>query len=65
MLAAMGSGMVILFAIFLPATFAFLSPSAADLAWGLWAAGAALISGALALHWARTGFDRLFQQLPF
>ena len=65
MLAAMGSGMVILFAIFLPATFAFLSPSTPGLALGLWAAGAALISGALALHWARTGFDRLFRQLPF
>jgi len=65
MLAAMGSGMVVLFAILIPATFAFLSPSRVSLGDGLWAAGTAVAAGGLALYWTRTGFDQLFRQLPF
>lgn len=64
-LAAMGSGMVVLFVILIPATFAFLAPSRLSLELGLWAAGATLSLSALALYWARTGFDQLFRQLPF
>jgi hypothetical protein len=67
MLIALGSGMVILFAILVPAAFAFLAPtmtgSVVDLALG--SAAAALIAGALAVYWARRGFDELFRQLPF
>ncbi len=67
MLAALGSGMVILFSIYLPATFAFLAlaGSSSVLMLGLGSAAAALIAGGLALYLARTGFDRLFRQLPF
>lgn len=67
MLGAMGSGMVILFAILLPATYAILGAtdlvSFLELAVG--AGTAALVSGFLALHWAQTGFDQLFRQVPF
>jgi len=65
MLAAMGSGMVILFAILLPASYAVLVPSPSTVVLGLEAALLAVAVGALALYWARTGFDRLFRELPF
>lgn len=67
MLAALGSGMVILFSIYLPAAFVFLAPasSAFVLSLGAWAVTAALLAGGLALYLARTGFDQLFRQLPF
>jgi len=65
MLAAMGSGMVILFAILLPASYAFLAPSSSTAVLGLEAAVFAVAVGTLALYWARTGFDRLFLELPF
>ena len=65
MLAATGSGMVILFAIVIPAGLALLGVVGNALLLAVAAAGIAGVAGALALHWARTGFDRLFAQLPF
>jgi hypothetical protein len=65
MLGAMGSGMVLLFAILVPASFAFLAPSASTVFLALESATFAVAVGALALYWARTGFDRLFRELPF
>jgi hypothetical protein len=66
MLAAMGSGMALLFAILVPGAYALFStgggPTLALAAWvGLFSLGVAV----LARHWVRTGFDRLFQELPF
>jgi hypothetical protein len=65
MLGAMASGMVLLFAILLPASFAFLNPSPSTAVLALEAATFAVGVGALALYWARAGFDRLFRELPF
>ena len=65
MIAAMGSGMVLLFAIIVPGSLLLVNPG---LDWvprlGLLAAalGVALT---LSVHWVRTGFDRLFRELPF
>jgi hypothetical protein len=64
MLAAMGSGMVLLLVILVPGSIAILSPSAASLALGAWAAAFAIGVGALSLYWARSGFDELFRELP-
>ena len=65
MLAAMGSGMVLLFAIIVPGAIAVEAPFFAVAGPALVTALVAAIAGALALHFARTGFDRLFRELPF
>jgi hypothetical protein len=65
MLAATGSGMVLLFAILVPGTFALLSPSPASLSLGLVSAGLALGVGGIAVAWTISGFRRLLTELPF
>jgi len=65
MLAALGTGMVVLFSFLVPASAAMQSPYSAGLALGLGAAAVAIVAGALAIYLARAGFDRLFRQLPF
>lgn len=65
MLGATGSGMVLLFAIVVPGAIALQDPVGRGLVPAVVAASAALVAGSLALHWARTGFDRLFRELPF
>jgi hypothetical protein len=65
MLGAMGSGMLLLFALLIPGAFALLGgwgPASVGLI--LWIIGFAVAAGALASHWARTGFDRLFREIP-
>jgi hypothetical protein len=65
MLGAMASGMVLLFAILIPASLALLSPSPSTAVLALEAASFAVVVGTLALFWARSGFERLFRELPF
>jgi len=65
MYAAMGSGMVLLFAIVGPGTYALVYPSWASVVLGAGAAGSALVAIGLAYHWASTGFEELFHELPF
>jgi len=66
MLGAMGSGMVILFAVLVPGAFVLLGTwTFASLGLVVWTAGFALAAGLLAAHWVRTGFDRLFREIPF
>lgn len=65
MLAALGSGMVFLFAILLPGAFALLFPSDASLPLGLLCAALAVGVGGLAAAWTVSGFRRLFRELPF
>jgi hypothetical protein len=65
MLAATGSGMVLLFAILIPGTFALLSPSSASVSLGLVCAALAVGVGGLAVLWTVSGFRRLLRELPF
>lgn len=65
MLVAMFSGMIVLFAILLPAMYAVLLPSSSSPGLAVDAVATALLAGGLAFHWARTGFDRLFREVPF
>jgi hypothetical protein len=65
MLAAMGSGMVVLFSILVPGTLAILSPSAGSVLALAWVLAFTLGIGAFALRWARGGFDQLFREIPF
>jgi hypothetical protein len=66
MLGAMGSGMALLFALLVPGAFALLGTwGPASVALTVWTLGFAVVGGALAAHWARTGFDRLFREIPF
>lgn len=65
MLGAMASGMVLLFAILIPASVAFLFPSPSSAILAVDAAALAIAAAGLAFYWARTGFDRLFRELPF
>ncbi|MGA7476544.1 MAG: hypothetical protein WBW47_04915 [Thermoplasmata archaeon] len=65
MLAATGSGMVLLFAILVPGAFALLSPSPSSVPLGLVCAALALGVGGLAVLWTVTGFRRLLTELPF
>ncbi len=65
MLAALGSGMVVLFGFLVPGILAILAvgspaPGLLALAFAI-----ALGIGGFAVYWARTGFDRLFRELPF
>ena len=65
MLVAMGSGMLVLFAVLLPGAFLLLgAPGSAALGLAVWTVGFALTLGGLAAYWARTGFDRLFREVP-
>jgi len=65
MLAATGSGMVLLFAILIPGTFALLYPSSASVPLALLCAALALGIGSLAAYWTVSGFRELFRELPF
>jgi len=64
MLAATGSGMAILFSVVVPGAFALMG-GGATLPALLVAALVALVFGGLAVFWARSGFVRLFRELPF
>ncbi len=59
------SGMSVLFALLLPASVALFGSGAPVLLAALWAIGFSATVGAVARHWSRTGFDRLFRELPF
>ncbi len=64
MLAAMGSGMVVLFAIVVPGALVIAQPSVDPaIRIGL-ALATVVVSSVTAAHWVRTGFDRLFRELP-
>ncbi len=65
MLAAMGSGMVLLFAIVLPGALAIVQPSIDPTVRIGAALSVVVVSSLAAAHWVRTGFDRLFRELPF
>src|SRR5271157_181692 len=65
MLAATGSGMVLLFAILIPGTFALLSPSVASVPLALTCAALAVGVGGLAVLGTYSGFRRLLSELPF
>jgi hypothetical protein len=65
MLAATGSGMVLLFGILIPGTFALLYPSDASLPLALLCAALAIGIGCLAAFWTVSGFRTLFRELPF
>jgi hypothetical protein len=67
MLAALGSGMIVLFAIYVPAAYAFLvaTGTSSELPLVIVSLSIAIVVGALAVYWARTGFDQLFRQIPF
>ena len=65
MLAATGSGMVLLFAILVPGTVALLYPSGLSVPLGLVTVAIAGLSGGIAVHWTRSGFEQLFRALPF
>ncbi len=65
MLVALGTGMLLLFGVVYPGAAAILAGGATATAGALTAAALALGAGAAALHVARTGFDRLFRELPF
>jgi hypothetical protein len=65
MLAATGTGMLLLFAILVPGTLAILIPSASSLPLGFLSAALAVGVGGLAVYWTVSGFRRLFRQVPF
>ncbi|MFI5413470.1 MAG: hypothetical protein ACHQ0I_02635, partial [Candidatus Lutacidiplasmatales archaeon] len=65
MLAATGSGMVLLFGILIPGTFALLAPSSSSIPLGFLCLGMAVGVGGLALYWSISGFRALFRELPF
>jgi len=65
MLGAMGSGMVLLLVIVIPGGVAILSPALGNLGLLAWTAGSIVLLGALAVLWARSGFVRMFRELPF
>jgi hypothetical protein len=65
MLGAMGSGMILLIAIVVPGGVVILSPIFADVGLLAWTLGAVILLGAMAVVWARSGFVRMFRELPF
>ncbi len=65
MLAATGSGMLIVFVVVIPGATALLSTGPAALEGAAFAAVAALTVIAVAWGWARRGFDSLFREIPF
>jgi hypothetical protein len=65
MLAATGSGMVVLFSILVPGALALLLPSPLSIPLGMTTLGLMVAFGGLGVYWTRTGFRALFRQLPF
>lgn len=65
MLAATGSGVVLLFGILVPGTFALLLPSPLSVPLFVVCLAFAAGVGALSLSWTVSGFRELFSQLPF
>jgi len=65
MLAATGSGMVLLFAILVPGTAALFFPSPFSWALGVVCAAFVVAGGTVAIFWTVTGFRQLFRELPF
>jgi hypothetical protein len=65
MVAATISGMVVLFAIVVPGAFALQSALPTSAIAALFAVGIAVVLGAIAVTLARSGFERLFRELPF
>lgn len=65
MLAATGSGMLLLFAMLVPGTVALLYPSSLSVPLGFATAGLAIGAGVLAITWTQSGFSKLFRELPF
>lgn len=65
MLAATASGMALLFGILITGAFALLAPSSFSLELGLLATALAVMAGAVAVLWTRSGFRHLFRELPF
>jgi hypothetical protein len=65
MLAATGTGMVLLFGILVPGTLALLVPSSPSVPLGVFSGGLAVCAGGLAVLWTVSGFRRLFREVPF
>ncbi|HTS33513.1 MAG TPA: hypothetical protein VMI55_06210 [Thermoplasmata archaeon] len=65
MLAATGSGILLVFVVVVPATVALLSTGTAALEGAGFAAAVALTVVALTWGWARQGFEALFREVPF
>jgi hypothetical protein len=65
MLAATGSGMILLFAIVIPGAFALLSPSVASVPIALGCTAVAVGVGGLAVLGTYSGFRKLLSELPF
>lgn len=65
MVVALLSGTAVMMLVLVPAGFALSAPIPGSWALGLTAAGAVAAFGGLGVHWTRTGFDRLFRQVPF
>jgi predicted permease len=65
MIAAMGSGVVLLSAIVVPGALVLADPSPPNLPFAVVSAIVAIAVGAVAYRLARSGFDRLFVELPF
>lgn len=65
MLAATSSGMVFLFGILIPGTFALLVPSDFSVPLALVSVGIAAGAIGLAASWTVSGFRQLFRELPF
>jgi hypothetical protein len=65
MIGAMASGVVLLSGIVIPAALVLAAPSATDLPLVIVSAVVAVIAGVVAYRLARSGFDRLFVELPF
>jgi len=65
MIAATLSGLALLSVVLVPGALAVAQPSVATLGFAVAAVVSALVVGALAFGLARSGFDRLFRELPF
>ncbi len=65
MMAATGSGILLVFIVVIPATAALLSTGPAALEGAVFAAAVGLTIVALAWGWARRGFEGLFREIPF
>ena len=65
MVVALLSGTAVMLLMLVPAGLALSAPSSQSWALALGAAVAIVGIGGLALHWTRTGFDRLFRESPF
>lgn len=65
MLGAIGSGMLLLFAIVVPGALVIVEPGVQPIARAAIALAATLGTVVVGIRWARTGFERLFRELPF